>query len=68
MKSPAVVAEWPGLSRASRYEGRDLKITTDLRAVLKGAIGDHLQIASRRLDAEVVPESAAVKPLRLLRG
>ena len=44
------------------------RITTDLRAVLKGVLGDHLQIASKQLDAEVFPESASVKPLQLLRG
>ncbi len=63
-----VVADWPGLARAQRFEGRDLRITTDLRAVLKGVLGEHLQIASKRLDAEVFPDSAGVKPLQLLRG
>jgi uncharacterized protein (DUF1501 family) len=63
-----VVAEWPGLAKAQRFEGRDLRITTDLRAVLKGVLADHLQIASKRLDREVFPDSAAVQPLQLLRG
>src|SRR5580765_3701778 len=63
-----VVADWPGLAKGQRYEGRDLRITTDLRAVLKGVLGDHLQIASRSLEAEVFPDSAKVKPLQLLRG
>ena len=63
-----VVADWPGLAKGQRYEGRDLRITTDLRAVLKGVLGDHLKIASRSLDAEVFPDSAKVRPLQLLRG
>ena len=63
-----VVADWPGLARAQRFEGRDLRITTDLRAVLKGVLGQHLQIASGRLDGDVFPDSVAVRPLALLRG
>ena len=61
-----VVADWPGLAKSQRYEGRDLRITTDLRAVLKGVLGDHLRIASRSLEADVFPDSAKVRPLVLL--
>jgi len=63
-----VVADWPGLARSNRFEGRDLKATTDLRSLLKGVLGDHLQVASRTLESEVFPSSRAVKPLNLLRG
>ncbi len=63
-----VVADWPGLARSQRYEGRDLKTTTDLRAVLKGVLADHLKVASRILDGEVFPGSDKVKPLQLLRA
>ncbi|MCE9658348.1 MAG: DUF1501 domain-containing protein [Burkholderiales bacterium] len=62
------VANWPGLAKGQRYEGRDLRITTDVRAVLKGVLADHLKIATRTLDAEVFPDSAKVRPLSLLRG
>ncbi len=62
-----VVADWPGLTPRDRNQGRDLKITTDLRAVLKGVLGDHLRVASRALDADVFPGSATVKPVALLR-
>ena len=68
VKGGRVVADWPGLARSQRYEGRDLKITTDLRAVLKGVLADHLQIASRSLDGDVFPDSEKVRPLKLLRG
>jgi uncharacterized protein (DUF1501 family) len=63
-----VVADWPGLARSQRYDGRDLRTTTDLRAVLKGVLADHLHVASRALDAEVFPGSEKVKPLQLLRA
>ena len=61
-----VIADWPGLAKAERFEGRDLRTTTDLRALLKGVLGDHLQIARKRLDGDVFPDSAAVRPLALL--
>ncbi|MEO5883783.1 MAG: DUF1501 domain-containing protein, partial [Caldimonas sp.] len=63
-----VIGDWPGLAKSQRYEGRDLRITTDLRAVLKGVLGDHLLVARHSLDAEVFPGSQQVKSVQLLRG
>jgi uncharacterized protein (DUF1501 family) len=64
-----VISDWPGLSASALYQGRDLKPTTDLRAVMKGVLTDHLGVPLVALDREVFPESAAVKPLRdLLRA
>lgn len=68
VKGGRVIGDWPGLARSQRFEGRDLRATTDLRAVLKGVLADHLQIATRALDNEVFPGSAAVRPLALLRS
>lgn len=62
-----VVADWPGLARRDRNEGRDLRITTDLRAVLKGVLADHLRIASKTLNDEVFPGSATLRPVGLLK-
>lgn len=59
-----VVADWPGLSGRSLYQGRDLAPTTDLRSVLKGVLSDHLRIANRVLESSVFPDSAAAKPLQ----
>jgi uncharacterized protein (DUF1501 family) len=61
-----IVADWPGLAKKDRFEGRDLRTTTDLRAVLKGALADHLEIARGRLDTDVFPDSRSVQPLALL--
>ncbi len=63
-----VLADWPGLAKAQRFEGRDLRITTDLRAVMRSLLADHLQIARTALDRSVLPGSAALAPLDLLRG
>lgn len=49
-----VLADWPGLSPKERLEGRDLRPTTDVRAVLAGVLGPHLGL-SRRALGEVFP-------------
>ena len=59
-----VIADWPGVGEAALYEKRDLKATTDLRAVLKGLLHDHLRADEKALAASVFPGSAAVKPMR----
>ena len=63
-----VVADWPGLAAKDRFEGRDLRITTDLRALVKGALHDHLRVTRTALDATVLPGAAAVPALQLLRA
>ena len=63
-----VIADWPGLSTAALYQGRDLAATLDLRSVLKGLLTEHLSVPAGALDT-VFPDSAAAKPLRgLLRA
>jgi uncharacterized protein (DUF1501 family) len=57
-----VISDWPTLRPASLYEGRDLAPTTDLRAVVKGVLLDHLGLAERVLAERVFPGSAAAKP------
>ncbi len=63
-----VLGDWPGLARAQRFEGRDLRVTTDLRSVLKGVLGDHLHVAASTIEQTVFPNSAAVRALPLLKG
>jgi uncharacterized protein (DUF1501 family) len=63
LKGGRVVADWPGLSDAALYENRDLNPTTDLRAVLKGILRDHLRADENALARNVFPGSEAVKPL-----
>jgi len=64
VKGGRVISDWPSLKPASLYEGRDLAPTTDLRAVFKGLLHDHLGIAERVLADSVFPQSAAVRPLQ----
>lgn len=44
-----VMTDWPGLAPRERFEGRDLRITTDLRGLIKGILSDHLQVSSRAM-------------------
>lgn len=58
-----VRGEWPGLSPDRQFEGRDLLPTTDLRAVWKGVLRDHLGLDEAALAEVVFPDSAAVQPM-----
>lgn len=58
-----VIADWPGLARGRLLEGRDLRPTIDLRAVMKGALRDHLKVPGAALDVGIFPDSAVVRPL-----
>jgi len=63
-----VISDWPSLKPASLYEGRDLAPTTDLRAVIKGVLADHVGLPERVLAQTVFPDSAAAKPMKGLVG
>ena len=63
LKGGRVIADWPGVKAANLYEGRDLAATTDLRAVLKGLLKDHLRVTDQALAASVFPGSADVRAM-----
>jgi len=63
LKGGRVIADWPGLKEANLHDGRDLKPTTDLRAVIKGVFKEHLRVDARTLDSTIFPDSAAVAPM-----
>jgi uncharacterized protein (DUF1501 family) len=52
-----VLADWPGLSQAALYEGRDLKPTVDLDAMIAGALAQHYRLEPARAMATLFPES-----------
>ncbi len=58
-----VVADRPGLGDANLHEGRDLKPTIDLRAMLKGVLKDHLRLDEEALASRVFPGSRLAKPM-----
>lgn len=59
-----IYADWPGLRPNDLYEGRDLKPTTDLRAVMKCVLREHLDVPDAHIERVVFPDSAGVKPAR----
>ena len=63
LKGGRVVADWPGVKESDLHEKRDLKATTDLRAVLKGLLKDHLRVEDRVLAADIFPGSDGVRPI-----
>jgi uncharacterized protein (DUF1501 family) len=56
-----VLADWPGLGARNLYEGRDLRPTLDMRALMKGVLHDQLRVADATLDSQVFPGSGNVR-------
>lgn len=56
--------DWPGLSTGALLEGRDLRPTTDMRALFKGVLADHLAVPEAALETRIFPDSRAVHPLQ----
>ena len=63
-----VIADWPGLAPAQRFEGRDLRITTDLRALFKTVLIEHLGLDPVRISQQALPGSTGLARLDLLRA
>jgi uncharacterized protein (DUF1501 family) len=61
VKGGRVIADWPGLREADLLEKRDLRPTTDLRAVVKGVLRDHLRLPETALATTVFPDSTAAQ-------
>ncbi len=68
IKGGRVIADWPGLKNAALYQGRDLKPTTDLRAVLKGLLADQFGLSNEALSKDVFPDSGLIVPMKGLIG
>ena len=59
-----VHAEWTGLKPGSLQDGRDLPPRTDMRAIFKSALADHLGVPAGVLDSDVFPDSASAPSIR----
>jgi len=58
-----VLGDWPGLAARDLYEGRDLRATTDLRALFKAVLHERFGVGEAALARTVFPASDAVEPL-----
>lgn len=63
VKGGRVLADWPGLAPANLYEARDLKPTTELDAVIGGAVAGHFGVDPGRVMPALFPASAQVKAI-----
>lgn len=59
-----ILADWPGLKVEQMHERRDLKPTTDLRAVAKGLMADLFGISPLALGRDVFPGTAGIAPMK----
>lgn len=57
VKGGRVLADWPGLSTAALYEGRDLTPTMQLDAFIGGAVAGHFGLEPARAMAALFPET-----------
>ena len=67
VKKSVAFSDWPGLDDRVLFEGRDLKPTLDVRAVLKAAIAGSFDLSRPQLD-RVFPNAPEVRPLYDLLG
>jgi uncharacterized protein (DUF1501 family) len=58
-----VHAEWTGLGAAALQDGRDQPPRTDLRALFKGLLVEHMGVPNATLETVVFPDSAGVARL-----
>lgn len=64
-----VVADWPGLAPSSLYEGRDLRPTLGLDALLATVCAESFGLEPDRLARVLFPQGPPVRPMqRLLRA
>lgn len=57
-----VLADWPGLARERLFEARDLRPTTDLRALIRPVLQRQLGLSSAQLERSVLPGAPADLP------
>jgi uncharacterized protein (DUF1501 family) len=58
-----VLGDWPGLAGTALYEGRDLKPTTDLDALIAAAVAQHYHLDPARTARALFPNIAAAPRL-----
>lgn len=63
VKGGRVVADWPGLSDAALYEGRDLKPTAGLDTVIGSAAASHFGVDPQRTMAALFPDQKRARSI-----
>lgn len=69
VKGGRVIADWPGLRPADLHEGRDLKPTLALEALIVGALAGHFALDPAKTARALYPALPASRPIEgLVRG
>ena len=63
-----ILSDWPGLGQAQLYEGRDLKPTTSIDALLAGALAGHFQLDPAQVAPKLFPGGTGSPISGLVRG
>lgn len=61
VKGGRVIADWPGLSQNALYEGRDLKPTSSLEALITGAVAGHFALDPVQVARAIYPAHPGLK-------
>lgn len=64
VKGKRMVVDWPGLKPEQLHEQRDLKPTTDIRAVAKGVVADLFGLSGPVLAEKVFPGTSGLAPMQ----
>ena len=64
VKGGRILTDWPGLRAENLFEGRDLRPTTDVRAVAKGVLADLFGVSAATLAQDVFPETSGLQPIK----
>jgi len=59
-----VKAEWVGLRSDVLKDGRDQPARTDLRALFKGVLAEHMDVPNSALENTVFPDSGSAAPIK----
>jgi uncharacterized protein (DUF1501 family) len=63
LKGGRVMTDWPGMSQAALFEGRDLRPTLAMEGLIAGALAGHFGLDPERTARALFPAIAGVKPL-----
>ena len=58
-----VIADWPGLGASALHEGRDLRPTMDLDALIASAVAQHYRLDHARTARALFPGVAGARPV-----
>ncbi|MES2294480.1 MAG: DUF1501 domain-containing protein [Pseudomonadota bacterium] len=59
-----IKAEWVGLGTDALKDGRDQPARTDLRALFKGVLAEHMDVPKSVLESTIFPDSVSAPPIK----